>query len=166
VIQERVLDPLGTTDLFVSGFSLATDEDFAVTVLANSSGGGALSSSVTEWAVQHYLGKSPLTAKPPRSLTPDLSAQYVGRYDAGQWDLLVTADDGKLFVQMQLTDVDPDTPEEILAAFQSPPVEYVLIGPDVIALAGNPTQSSGDFVRDPDGTVRWLRSGLRLARRP
>ena len=154
------------SNLFVSGFALATDENFAVTVLANSSGGGALSSSVTEWAVQHYLGKSPLTGEPPLPLTPELSAQYVGHYDAGQWDLVVTAHDGKLFVQMQLTDVDPDTPEEILAAFRTPPAEYVLIGPDVIALAGNPAQSSGDFVRDPDGTVRWLRSGLRLARRP
>jgi hypothetical protein len=41
----------------------------------------------------------------------------------------------------------------------------VLVAADVIAPAAEPTSSSGDFIRDTDGSVRWLRQGLRVARR-
>jgi CubicO group peptidase (beta-lactamase class C family) len=153
------------SNLYVSSFDLAPDERFAVTVLTNSRGGSALGSSVTEWAVQHYLHRAPVAPRDPLPLTPDLAAEYVGRYDAGQWDLVVTSEEGRLFVQMKLTDIQPDTPEEILAAFRTPPAEVVLIGPDVIAPAGSTSTSSGDFIRDDTGRVAWLRQGLRVARR-
>jgi CubicO group peptidase (beta-lactamase class C family) len=153
------------SNLFVSAFVLAPDEDFAVTVLTNSRGGSELGSSITDWAVEHYLGRSPAPNSQPLPLTPELAAEYVGRYDAGQWDLDVTAKDGKLFVQLQLTDVPPDTPEDVLAAFQAPPAEIVLAAPDVIAPAATPAETSGDFLRDDSGQVVWLRQGLRLARR-
>jgi hypothetical protein len=136
-----------------------------VTVLTNSRGGSALGVSVTEWAVQHFLGRAPVSAPPVLPPTQELIDGYVGRYDAGQWDLHVTSRDGRLFVQLQLTDVPPGTPAEVLAAFAAPPAEYVLTAPDVIAPAESPADSSGDFVRDADGRVAWLRQGLRLARR-
>ncbi|MCW2570570.1 MAG: beta-lactamase [Frankiales bacterium] len=153
------------SNLFVSAFAMAPDESFAVTVLTNSRGGSALGSSITEWAVEHYLGRQPAPSLPPLALPPELAAEYVGRYDAGQWDLDVSAKDGKLFVQLQLTDVPPDTPEDVLAAFQAPPAEVVLAAPDVIAPAATPAETSGDFLRDDKGQVKWLRHGLRLARR-
>jgi CubicO group peptidase (beta-lactamase class C family) len=153
------------SNLFVSAFALAPDEGFAVTVLTNSRGGSALGAAVTEWAVQHFLGRAPVTAPPVLPLTQELIDGYVGRYDAGQWDLDVTSRDGRLLVRLQLTDVPPDTPPEVLAAFAAPPAEYVLTAPDVIAPAESPADSSGDFVRDGDGRVAWLRQGLRLARR-
>ena len=152
------------SNLYLSSFALAPDEGFAVTVLANSRGGAALGGAVTEWAVQHHLGLPPVPARDPLPLAPELAAEYVGRYDAGQWDLDVTADGGRLFVQLQLTDIPADTPEDVLAAFDSPPAEYVLLGPDVIAPAGT-SESSGDFIRDADGRVMWLRQGLRMAHR-
>lgn len=152
------------SNLYVSAFALAPDEGLAVTTLASSSGGSALGSAITEWAVQHHLGRPSVPARDPLPLTPELAAEYVGRYDAGQWDLDVTAAGGRLFVQMQLTDVPADTPEDVLAAFDSPPAEHVLLGPDVIGPAGS-SESSGDFVRDPAGRVAWLRQGLRMARR-
>ena len=153
------------SNLFLSGFALAPDEGFAVTVLTNSRGGGALSASVTEWAVQHHLGSSAAVGPAASPLPDSLADEYVGRYDAGQWDLDVTASDGRLFVQMLLTDVPADTPEDVLAAFRVPPAEVVLVGPDVIASAAAPADSSGDFIRDADGRVAWLRYGLRVARR-
>lgn len=153
------------SNLYVSGFSLAPDEQFAVTVLTNARGGSALSASVTEWAVQHYLGRAPAPVPSVLPLTDALADEYVGRYDAGQWDLDVTAKDGRLFVQMLLTDVPADTPDDVLAAFRVPPTEVVLVRPDVIASAATPADSSGDFIRDSEGRVAWLRSGLRVARR-
>lgn len=111
------------------------------------------------------LGRPPAPEPEVLPLTPELLAEYVGSYDAGQWDLHVTSSDGRLFVQMKLTDVPPDTPEEVLAAFDVPPSEYVLTGRDVIAPAGSPTSCAGDFIRGADGEVAWLRQGLRMARR-
>jgi CubicO group peptidase (beta-lactamase class C family) len=153
------------SNLYVSSFDLAPDEGFAVTVLTNSRGGSALGGSIAEWAVQHYLGRAPAASRAPLPLAADLAAEYIGRYDAGQWDLVVTNDDGKLFVQMKLTDIAPDTSEDVLEAFRTPPAEVVLVAPDVIAPAGSPSSSSGDFIRDDDGRVAWLRQGLRVARR-
>lgn len=153
------------SNLYVSGFALVPAEGLAVTALGSSRGGGAVAAAVIEWAVQHHLGRSALPAPEVRPLTPELQRDYVGRYDAGQWDLDVTASDGRLFVQMQLTDVPPDTPEQVLAAFHAPPTEVVLTAPDVVAPAASPAESAGDFVRDAAGCVQWLRYGLRLARR-
>ncbi|MCA1710570.1 MAG: beta-lactamase family protein [Actinobacteria bacterium] len=153
------------SNLYVSSFALVPDEGLAVTVLGSSRGGGAVGAAVTEWAVQRHLGRPAVPAPDLLPLTPELAGQYVGRYDAGQWDLDVTASDGRLFVQLQLTDVPSDTPEEVLAAFRTPPSEVVLVAPDVVAPAAAPADSAGDFVRDDAGAVAWLRYGLRLARR-
>lgn len=153
------------SNLYVSGFSLAPDEGLAVTGLGSSRGGGALSAAVTEWAVQRHLGRPAVAPPQVLPLSGELAADYVGLYDAGQWDLDVTASDGRLFVQMKLTDVPPDTPEQVLAAFGTPPAEVVLTAPDVVAPAASPAESAGDFVRGSDGAVQWLRYGLRLARR-
>ena len=153
------------SNLFVSSFVLAPDQRFAVTVLANSRGGGALGSAVLDWALEHYLGRSAPEPASTIPLPPERIAEYVGRYDAGQWDLDVTTDGSRLLIQMQLTDVPPDTPADILAVFDTPPVEHVLTAPDVIAPAEAPGRSAGDFIRDADGRVAWLRQGLRVARR-
>jgi CubicO group peptidase (beta-lactamase class C family) len=152
-------------NLYVSGFTLVPEHGLAVTALGSSRGGGAVAAAVTEWAVQHYLGRGQVQAPATLPVTPELAREYVGRYDAGQWDLDVTAADGKLFVQMQLTDIPPDTSEQVLAAFRAPPTEVVLTAPDVVAPAASPADSAGDFVRDAAGSVQWLRYGLRLARR-
>jgi hypothetical protein len=152
------------SNLFVSSFDLAPEERFAITVLTNSRGGSALGTSMLEWALDHYLGRPAPSAPTPLPLTSEIAGELVGRYDAGQWDLDVTSSDGKLFVQMQLTDVSPDTPEDILAAFRTPPSEVVLVAPDVIASPGS-AGTSGDFIRDGSGRVAWLRQGLRVAKR-
>ncbi len=153
------------SNLYLSGFALAPDEGLAVTTLASSRGGSALATAVTEWAVQRYLARPPAPAPQILPLTADLAQEYVGRYDAGQWDLDVTSSGGSLFVQQQLTVVPADTPEAVLEAFRSPPSEVVLVATDVIAPAASPADSAGDFVRDGDGAVQGLRYGLRLARR-
>lgn len=153
------------SNLFVSSFDLAPDERFGVTVLTNSAGGGALGSSITKWALEHYLDRATAVTGPTLPLTPDSAEEYVGVYDADQWDLDVTTSGGRLFVQMRLTNIPPDTPEDILAAFRTPPAEVVFTRPDVIAPALSPTTTSGDFIRDADGHVAWLRQGLRVARR-
>ena len=153
------------SNLFVSAFAIAPDEGFAVTVLTNSRGGTPLGASVTDWAIEHYLGRRPVSQVTPLPLTAGLIAEYAGRYDAGDWDWRVTTDDGRLFVGMDLTEIPPDTPEEVLAAFRQPPTEVVLVAPDVLAPAAAPAQSVGDFVRDDEGRIEFLRYGLRMAAR-
>ncbi|MDP9100949.1 MAG: beta-lactamase family protein [Actinomycetota bacterium] len=153
------------SNLYVSSFVLAPAERFAVTVLTNSRGGSALGGRVLDWALEHYLGRGGAAAPAPLALTPELEREYVGRYDAGQWDQEITAVGGRLFTQMCLTDVPADTPEAVLAAFRQPPTELVITARDVVAPATAPQHSAGDFVRGPDGKVAFLRYGMRLARR-
>lgn len=52
------------SNLFVSAFAIAPDEGFAVTVLTNSRGGTPLGASVTDWAIEHYLGRTRLPGHP------------------------------------------------------------------------------------------------------
>lgn len=153
------------SNLYVSALALCPDQHLAVTVLTNSRGGSPVGAAVTEWAVQHYLNQPAVPAPTPLPLAAELAAEYCGRYDAGQWALDVTAGDGTLFVQMVITEIPPGTPEEVLAALQSSPTQVMLVASDVLAAVATPTDTVGDFVRDRDGRVGWLRYGLRLARR-
>lgn len=150
------------SNLYVSSFGMVPEEHFAVTVLTNSRGGSAIGGSITEWAMERHLGRGPVDPPPPLPMTPALLRDYVGRYDAGQWELAVTNEGDRLFVQMLMPE---DIPEEVRAAFAAPPNEMVLVGPDVLAPAATPGASTSDFVRGDDGRVEWLRHGLRLARR-
>jgi len=150
------------SNLQTSSFAIAPDHGLAVTVMTNSRAGSAIGAAALDWCVQHYLGQP---ARPPLEklpLTAELKADYVGRYDVGAWELAVTEADDKLFVQMVLPDGASD---DMKAAFANPPAEVVLVGTDQVAGVADPVAPTGDFIRDADGSVRWFRSGMRMARR-
>ena len=146
--------------LYLSSFVLAPDERFAVTVLTNGTGGGPLGRAVVDWAIQHFLDRPARPALPTLELTPSLLRDYVGRYDAGMWNLEISHEDGRLLLRQVAHDAD-----DAAALGGGVPTEIVLVGPDQVASRDAATEIAGDFVRDDRGVVRWLRYGLRLARR-
>jgi CubicO group peptidase (beta-lactamase class C family) len=150
------------SNLQTSAFHLAPDHGFALTVMGNSGGATAVGVELLAWCLEHYLGVPPRSPRPTLPLTPELLDQYAGTYDLGQWALAVTAEDGRLFVQMVLPE---GSPEELRLLFVKPPTEMVLVGPDQLAPAAKPLEASADFVRDEGGAIRFLRHGMRLARR-
>lgn len=150
------------SNLFTSSFDLAPDAQLAVTVLGNSRGSAAVGQELLHWALDHYCDVPAPPPLEPLTLSGSRLVEYTGTYDLDAWLLEVTADDDRLMVQMLLP---AGAPEELVAAFQTPPVEYVFVGDDQIAPAGKPTQAAGDFIRGRDGDVQWLRSGMRMGRR-
>ncbi len=148
--------------LQTSSFSMAPDHGLAVTVMTNCRYGASVGAAVLSWAVQHYLGRPARPPLPPTLLTQEQLAEYEGTYDSGAWQRSVIARDGRLFAEFV---IPQDAPPETRAAFAAPPTELVFVGPDQVAPAADPVETVGDFIRDPDGSIRWFRIGMRMSRR-
>jgi CubicO group peptidase (beta-lactamase class C family) len=147
------------SNLQTSTFVLAPDHDLAVVVMTNAKHGQAIGDAVLEWALQRYRGVGPRPLLPPVTFEAE---ELVGEYDRGAFAWHLSAEDGRLFVDLK---VPAGVPEEIRLAFTAPPRELVAVGPDVFALAGSPTGPVLDVRRAQDGTVEGIVHGMRFARR-
>ncbi|MEU4619524.1 serine hydrolase domain-containing protein [Actinoplanes sp. NPDC023801] len=145
-----------------SGFMIVPERDFALTVLTNSTGGPSLTAEVfaDDWALSRFTGLHNLPAT-PRSLSQAQLAGYEGHYVAEQIDFAGEPQS----LAIDLVGVGgrlsgrADGREALLLPFYRR--DHVLVwGPD-----GSDAHSRADFVRDPDGSVGWLRLSGRLFRR-
>jgi CubicO group peptidase (beta-lactamase class C family) len=145
-----------------SGFLMVPERGFALTVLTNSDGGPALLAELfaDDWALRRFAGVRNLPAA-PRELPAAVLAGYVGRYTADE----IGIDGATQTIALDLVAGQGglDVFYQGVAAFRLVfyRKDYVLVlGPD-----GTSTHTRSDFLRGPDGTVGWLRSGGRLFRR-
>lgn len=118
----------------------------------------------TEWALKQSLG----IAEPlPAFLTPDADAlaSYVGRYDAALTVYELSARDGELWLQAIPQGGFPN--KDSKPAGPPPPAVRVAVGEGDTLVALDPPFKNmrGDILRDPDGTVAWIRFGSRIAKR-
>jgi CubicO group peptidase (beta-lactamase class C family) len=150
------------SNLQTSAFHLAPDHGLAVVVMTNSAGGAVLGQQVLAWCLEHLLGRPARQRLDVLPLEPELADEYTGRYDYGPWANEITLVDGELFTQRVLPE---GTDPQVLALFAKPPTRLVLVGEDQVATADDPVEPVADFVRDADGRVRWLRTGMRMAAR-
>lgn len=141
------------SNLQLGTFVLSPHQGAAVVALSNSRGGADAGRDVVDTVVG--VPEDQLDA---RTAAHDL----VGRYDAGAWELHVTADGDRRFVQMV---VPPELPELVQRLFARPPTEVVGVGTDQLAAVGRPWEVAGDIGRDAGGAVAWLRWGMRIAPR-
>jgi CubicO group peptidase (beta-lactamase class C family) len=160
-----------------SGFFMAPDRNFAMTVLTNSEGGTQLTNDLfaDDWALRRFAGISNLPATPQHLSAADLQP-YTGRYivehiaefgDLDQTIVEFRAGSGQSGGQLDGTTVTADAgghPDEKsrtrvgLAFYRS---DFGLdLGAD-----NKPTNTRSDFVRGPDGAITWFRSHGRLYRR-
>ena len=163
----------GTWPGQLSGFFMAPERNFAMTVLTNSDGGSKLLPDLfgDDWALRRFAGIGNLPAEPQRLSAADLQP-FTGRYmtegigPSGVLEQTIiefTAGDG----QLDGTTVSADAsgrPEETsrtrmgLVFYRR---DYGLnLGPD-----DKPVHSRSNFVRGPDGAIAWFRSRGRLYRR-
>lgn len=147
------------SNLQTSTFALAPDHDFAVTVMTNTKHGAAIGAKVQAWALSHYLG---ISAQPPLPTVPFQAAELAGVYDLGPFAWVLSAVDGKLYVETKVPD---DVPEEVRIAFTGPARELVASGPDVFVFAADPVTPVLDVRRAADGSVEGIVFGMRFARR-
>jgi CubicO group peptidase (beta-lactamase class C family) len=157
----RLVGHGGATSGQLSEFQLIPERGFGITVLTNGAPTGTLpraGSDILEWALKHYFGLE--ETKPVAQPRPDSElAQYVGTYNSRVMALEVSAKDGELVVQLK---VNP----EMLGVFQLPDE----IPPEIIGFydTDKATDKNGglwEFIRNPDGSLAWIRAGIRVYKR-
>ncbi len=164
----RLVGHGGATNGQTSAFLMAPARGFAITVLTNADQGGTLHGELTNWALRHYLDLN----EPEPSIIPlsglDL-ASYVSRYaGAGSTsDIDVTAGiDGHLVMQMLHKGGFPA--KETPPPPAPPPMRIGFFDKDRwIVLDGPAKGARGEFLRNPDGSIAWLRwSRIRARQAP
>jgi hypothetical protein len=157
----KIVGHTGGTNGQISTFLFAPERNFALAVLTNANRGGELNDEIEKWALQRYLG---VTAPQPAPIeaTEEELAPYVGRYSATLTVLDLSLQDGRLIMSMGITDKFPaDEPPP-----SPPPAPVALYAADrIIVLEGPEKGARGEFLRESDGSIGWLRFGGRLHRR-
>jgi CubicO group peptidase (beta-lactamase class C family) len=150
----------GATNGQLSAFVMAPARRFAITVLTNANRGGELNRTVVDWALREYLG---IEERPPTPLvlTAEQLAEYAGRYSAALDDITLSPADGAL--AMHFTPKGGFPAKDSPAPPAPPPMRLALCeGDRAVVLDGPMRDTLGEFLRDPDGTISWLRFGGRI----
>ncbi len=144
--------------------TLVPDRDFSILLVTNSGNGRQLNSKVMNWALDHYLG---IDAPEPAliEISQEQLAEYDGSYEATLTAVEVDSSEGKLAVGRRslggfpTKDIPPPPTEPL------PPVHYGFYSKDHIVGLEDPYKGDlGQFLRDPDGSIAWLRLGTRIHR--
>ncbi|MFN8511662.1 MAG: serine hydrolase domain-containing protein [Thermomicrobiales bacterium] len=154
----------GATNGQLSAFVMAPEQGFAITVLTNGSRGTELHNDVTKWALAHYLDAEEQLPT-PLNLAPDALAAYAGHYDAALSSYDLEVRDGELWAQatskggFPLKDSKPAGPP-------APPFRIAICADDMYVALDPPFKGGrGEFLRDEDGSIAWMRLGVRIAKR-
>jgi len=137
--------------------------DFALALLTNADRGTRVKLAVRRWALEHFLGLAVEEPTPQEASEDELRA-YVGRYARPFAALELGLLGGKLIGQLVPKGGFPtkDTPPPPAP----PPMTLDLCEPDrLLVLDGPFKDATGDAIRNPDGSIGWLRFHGRVHRR-
>jgi CubicO group peptidase (beta-lactamase class C family) len=143
----------------MSAFRMAPERSFAVVALTNAHRGAELHGEIVAAALRSYLGAAP---PEPRylDLASDQLESYVGRYDAIIDDVELSVRNGDLVLATVRranalgTHPEPPIPPPVRLAFRD--------ADKVVALDPPMKGNRGEFLRNPDGSIAWLRWGGRI----
>ena len=152
-----------------SSFVMVPERDFAVAVLTNCDGSGTqLKEQAVKWALEAFLG---VIQKDPEPIvaSDEVLAQYTGTYETVAAMADITAEDGRLILNVtikpeaakELFEKEEDIPEQ-------PPIPLGLLdgpGDRYIVADGVAKGMRGYFARGEDGKVEAVHVGGRLATR-
>lgn len=160
--QTRAVMHGGATNGQLSAFLMVPSEDFAITVLTNAEEGGILHDAVVARTLEQYLGLKEAD-RTFLDLGVEQLGEYVGTYKAQLGDLNLYFDNGQLMAGLIPNGGFPDVDSPPSPA--PPPSRLAFFGPDrVIALDEPLINMKGEFLRDENGRIVWLRTS-RLHRR-
>ncbi len=147
----------------MSLLQIAPDQKFAIIVVSNGSIGTILCSEVTKWALENFLNV-PEAAVEHLQLDSEALSAYTGEYAATLSKVSLELKDGELWLQSysQGGFPKPDSP----AAPQPPAVRLAFTSPEHVVGLDFPSKGgSGEFLRNPDGSIFGFRFGGRIHRR-
>jgi CubicO group peptidase (beta-lactamase class C family) len=157
----------GATNGQMATLQIAPAQRFALVVLTNSDRGSELYTPLVGRALSLFLG---VEDKAPEPLVLPASAliDYAGLYCSAMGDLRleVIEQGGKAHLlassQPKGGFPTPDSPPPPAP----PPVRVALTGPDSVIVLDEPGKGDrGEFLREPDGEIAWLRMGGRVHRK-
>jgi hypothetical protein len=142
--------------------TMAPERRFAVALLTNAGSGSRLNREVTRRAMKEFLGVEDRDPT-PLAAQPDLTS-YAARYSRPFSDVVVTVENGTLYVQAIPKRGFPNASAPVPPP--GPKVSYAFYAKDrAIATAGKQRGSRIDFIRGGDGSLGWVRVGGRIHRR-
>lgn len=157
----RIMEHGGSTNGQQSAFWFAPEKKFALTVLTNEDRGYMLHEELTRWSLEHFLG----TVK-TRPAALQLSAEQVNEYVAG-YMLKGTGD---------ILDIRPGKEGLVMthipAAHENhnenppdslPPMDCAIHAGDRFTILNGPFEGlPGEFLKDQEGKIAWLRFSNRI----
>ena len=156
----KIIGHSGSTNGQVSDVRIVPERKFAVAVLTNSSTGRTLCYDESKSALRRYLDVT-LPEPMPLELPPDTLSEYTGRYDSALAVGEVSFQDGGLALTLTFKGgfPTPDSPPPP----SPPPMRIALYDEDRMIALDDPFKSErGEFLRDPDGHIAWLRVAGRV----
>jgi hypothetical protein len=156
----RIVRHGGATNGQLSAFVMVPARRFAITVLTNADRGGELNQIIVKLALREFLGIEQPNPVPLEATEQQLVA-YTGRYESLLDSCELELRDGALVLQVTPKGGFPtkDSP----ASPTPPPTRLALCGDDCVIGLDEPFKDArGEFLRNPDGSIAWLRIGGRV----
>jgi CubicO group peptidase (beta-lactamase class C family) len=147
----------GGTNGFTARLTTVPARNFAIAVLTNADRGSMAHTKIADAALDRYLGlKASKTAT--IGLDPSVLARYAGTYKQDLSEITLTVDNGGLHVERMNT--NPFSVEKTHVE----PLRFLPTGERTFVVEeGIAEGSPADFILNPDGSIRFLRFGGRLA---
>jgi hypothetical protein len=159
----RIFSHGGGTLGQISILQLIPERNFVLAVLTNAGIGGLVAQETSRWALKHYLELEIPDPKPIESSEEEL-ASYAGHYSRPYADIDLGMLAGKL-VGMQKIKMGFPT-KETPPPPPSPPASLALCEKDRLLITDGPSKGGLlEIIRKSDGSIGWLRFGLRLHER-
>jgi CubicO group peptidase (beta-lactamase class C family) len=156
----RIVRHGGATNGQLSAFVMVPARRFAITILTNADRGDELNRIVVKLALREFLT---LDERDPQPL--DAGEEQLGQY-AGRYESLLSICDLELReggLMLQMTPKGGFPTKDSPAPPAPPPTRLALYGDDrVIALDEPFADARGEFLRNRDGSIAWLRIGGRV----
>lgn len=156
----RIASHGGTTAGFQAELVLVQERQFGLTLLTNSTRGHALGREVVRLALREYCGIEERDPEPRPATVPEIT-ELVGRYEIarGQLELRHAGDDLLLILGPR---PGVEAPPNGWPPYP-PPARCCFTGEDeLVVTEGTATGSRIHVLRAADGSIEWLRFGLRL----
>lgn len=148
----------GGTNGQISAFWMVPERDFAFTVLTNADRGEFVCEEASEWVMREFLGVEEADPEPMEVPETELE-EYAGRYVVGG-----TGDSVELRIEdsalrfeesygdhSAISETNPELP---------PPARAGFYARDRMVLIDGPYKGAKvEFLRGPEGGIRWLRMG-------
>ena len=153
----RLVSHSGGTNGQGAQLLMAPEDQFALAIFTNSDNGEIVVDEVTHHALKTYLGIKP-AAPEPQEVAEEELAPLVGTYTRPFADIHVGLLGGRLIAQLIYKRGFPakDSPPSP----SPPPFTLCLIEEDRLMILDGPMKfGKADIIRNPDGTIGWVRTG-------